>query len=93
MKTIIRLTIDEWNNKYLPINNEFDDNASFDGAMFETYGREVRYVIKQNNSQIWTLIDTSKGELAIINGYHLVNRIGYFITKNKWQEEYIEVIL
>jgi hypothetical protein len=91
MKVATKLTIDEWDSKYLPINNKFDDNASFNGAMFETYGRELDYVIKQGSSHIWTLIDDSEGDLLIVNGYHLVNRIGYFITKNKWEEEYMEV--
>lgn len=86
-----RLTIEEWDKNYKPITNKFDKDASFDGAMYETYGKEVEYVIAQKNNKIWTLVDTSEGDMVIVNGYHLVNRIGYFITKFGWVEDYITV--
>ena len=86
-----RLTIEEWDKNYKPITNKFDEDASFDGTMYETYGEEVEYVIAQKNNKIWTLVDTSEGDMVIVNGYHLVNRIGYFITEFGWVEDYITV--
>ena len=91
MNTINKLTIDEWDKNYKPITNKFDKDASFNGVMFETYGKELDYVLTHKNNKIWTLIDTSEGDIAIINGYHLVNRIGYFITKSVWVEDCITV--
>jgi hypothetical protein len=91
MNTINKLTVDEWDKNYLPVNNKFDKDASFNGVMYETYGEELEYVIAQDNNKIWTLVDTSEGDTVIINGYHLVNRIGYFITTFGWVEEYITV--
>ena len=76
-----RLTIEEWDKNYKPITNKFDEDASFDGTIYETYGEEVEFVIAQKNNKIWTLVDTSEGDMVIVNGYHLVNRIGYFITE------------
>ena len=34
----------EWEEKYKPIQNHIDTNASYSGAMFETFGEEVEYV-------------------------------------------------
>jgi len=38
------MEFDEWCDTYKPITNHLDSNASFDGAMFETYGDEVEFV-------------------------------------------------
>ena len=34
-------------NKYKPIKNHIDDNASYDGFMFETYDKELEFVIEK----------------------------------------------
>lgn len=63
--------------------NPLNVNAPFDvgagGTMFETFGVELNYVIAQPRNRIWTLID-GDGGLCIISGFHLVNRLGYFIS-------------
>lgn len=49
----------------------------FDGRMFETYGRDLEMVL-EHNGPIWTLIEED-GVQIIIPGFHLVNRLGYYL--------------
>lgn len=48
--------------------------------MFETYGDEVEFVKQQDPAYIWMYGDGDDGGSYIWNGWHFVNRIGYFIT-------------
>jgi hypothetical protein len=82
--TFIEMDFDEWCDVYKPIQNHIDTNASFDGAMFETYGDEVAFVKEQDGSYIWTYGDGDDGGSYLWNGWHFVNRIGYFITEVPW---------
>jgi hypothetical protein len=75
------MTEDEWFEKYKPIKNSIDTNASFDGHMFETYGDEEEFVRRYPDPAcIWTYGDGDDGGTYIWNGWSYVNRIGYFIT-------------
>jgi hypothetical protein len=76
----------EWSERYTPIKNHLDDNASGDGFMFETYGPEVEFVKAQPSDRIWTLIDAD-GREYVIAGWHWVNRLGYFITTKPFADE------
>lgn len=89
----VSMTFEEWMDKYKPIHNHLDSNASFQiqeedddsgkGIMFETYGMELEYVLSIANSEpqrVWTYMDGDTGTF-VGDGYHLVNRIGYFITE------------
>ena len=75
------MSFEEWEKTYKPINNHIDDNASFDGIMFETYGEEVDYVKSMNPNKIWMYGDGDDGGGYIWSGWGFVNRIGYFITE------------
>ena len=77
----IEMDFDEWCDTYKPIPNNIDTNASFDGTMFETYGAEVEFVKKADPAYIWMYGDGDDGGTYIWNGWHIVNRIGYFITE------------
>lgn len=77
----IEMDFDEWCATYKPIKNHIDKDSSFNGEMFETYGDEVAFVKEQDNSYIWTYGDGDDGGSYIWNGWHFVNRIGYFITE------------
>lgn len=84
MPNLIQLTEDEWFEQFKPIPNHLDENASFNdgehGYMFETYGDEVEFVKSQDSNRIWTYSDGDNGGTYISDGYHVVNRIGYFVT-------------
>lgn len=73
------MSFNKWLTKYQPVQNHIDSNASFGGAMFETYGKELDFVIATESNQIWTYVDGDRGTY-LVSGYHLVNRIGYLIA-------------
>lgn len=77
------MTYEEWEEAHRPIRNTTNPDRGFDSHLFETYGEdleEVRRHTAMNPECIWTLVE-SDGYIAIISGFHLVNRIGYFITE------------
>ena len=77
----VEMDMDEWFDTYKPIKNHIDENSSFDGCMFETYGDEVEFVKAQDENRIWMYGDGDDGEGHIWSGWGFVNRIGYFITE------------
>lgn len=81
MDTFIEMDFDEWCATYKPIPNNIVEDSSFDGTMFETYGDEVAFVKKTNPAYIWMYGDGDDGGTYLWNGWHIVNRIGYFITE------------
>jgi hypothetical protein len=84
--------LNAWEAKYQPMQNHIDPKA-YD--KFETYGEELEFVRTINSTEpnrVWTLIEGDSGNLWIVNGYHFVNRLNYFITKNPYEkEEYVEI--
>ena len=65
-------------NKYIPIHEDvWVDDKEFIKAMKKPEGE--RY--------IWTIGTDDNGKFYISSGYHWVNRIGFIITKNKWEHD------
>lgn len=89
METTNQATLDEalskWEAEYKPIKNHLVPDSSWNGTMFETYGDEVDFVINQDDHNTWTWVDGDDGTY-LVSGYHLVNRIGYFITEKAWDD-------
>lgn len=83
------MTYDEWIERYKPIQNTHAV-ASYDGTMFETYGAELEQVQATDAHCIWTLAD-SDGREIITSGFHLVNRIGFFITALPFGGDFLDV--
>lgn len=81
------LDAEDWEAIFKPIQNHFEHNEE-DKILFETYGEELEFVKGHDNKKIWTLIDGNDGELYIIPGYHLIDRVHYFITEREWQYEF-----
>lgn len=76
-----------WEQVFRPTINHVTSNAAFDGAMFETYGADLDHVLAFANAKsvtmrrrVWTLVEDDDGDPVLVNGYRLVNRLGYFIT-------------
>lgn len=92
METTKRMTIEQWESKYKPIvNPNAEDECSAD--RFETHGEDLEFVLNVANrtpKKVWTLEDIG-GQLIICAGYHLVNRMNYFITEVEWEDENLEV--
>lgn len=87
----IELDFETWETIFKPQTNTIDPNASFQnedgtGIMFETYGDELAYVQATDNHYIWTYGDGDDGGGYIWNGYHYINRIGYFISTVPWED-------
>jgi hypothetical protein len=81
---------DEWDKfigQYTLKKNHLDDNASGDGFMFETYGAEVEFVKAQDPKCIWTLVTGDDDEEIVVQGWHYVNRMGYFISEQPAKTE------
>ena len=79
---LIELTFEEADEQFKFMVNNYDENASFDGLMFETYGDEVEFVKSQSPDKIWMYGQGDDGGLYIWSGWGFVNRIGYFISEN-----------
>jgi hypothetical protein len=77
---------DEWTDLFRPIKNPVTRDSSCDNEMFETYGDDLDFVLKQNPLCVWTYQDDDNGIPCITSGYHLVNRIGYFVTEVPFDE-------
>lgn len=85
---LVGMSLDAWADKFIPMRNNIVCVASFDGLMFETYGAELEQVLayangkmgKTGSRKVWTLVEDDEGGAVIVEGYHLCNRLGYFIT-------------
>ena len=80
----------EWCLKYEGMSNPFSGGIV---DKFETYVEELDFVLKiayTEPKRIWTLVEGDDGNLYIASGYHLVNRLNYFITHNPCEQEYEE---
>ena len=77
------ITEEAFVERYRPLPNALDDNASFDfgdgGCLYETFGAEFEYIHAQSSGHVWTIVETD-GALAIVSGFHYVNRMGYILT-------------
>lgn len=65
--------------------NPFEDNG-YDGRLWETYGPQFDFVRTQPDNLVWTLVDGDDGPV-VVTGFHQVNAIGYFVSRNPWTEE------
>jgi hypothetical protein len=82
MDNLIEMTFEEADEQFKFMVNNYDENASFEGLMFETYGDEVEYVKSKPQDRIWMYGQGDDGGLYIWSGWGFVNRIGYFISEN-----------
>ena len=83
-----RITTDEWYETFKPIPNHITGDCDT-SCSFETYGDELAFVLAQPDNTIWTEMDGDEG-VSIVSGYHLVNRIQYYVTEKPW-DDFIEV--
>ena len=87
-----KMSFEEWQDKYKPITNFMRTKEDTD--LFETYGEEVAFVrgvSMFSERHVWTLIEGDTG-LWVTNGYHYVNRLNYFVTKEPFEGDAIEIL-
>jgi hypothetical protein len=82
MDNFIEMTFEEADEQFKFIPNQYDEFASFDGLMYETYGDEVEAVKAFDPAKIWMYGDGDDGGTYIWSGWGFVNRIGYFLSEN-----------
>jgi len=79
------MTFEQWKEKYEP--NTFENLL----ILYETYGEWIKFIKEQPANHVWTLLETD-GERYIVSGIFIINREGYFICKNAWEEKQNEDI-
>lgn len=89
----MKISEEDFEEQFLPIKNHLDDNASFNGCMYETYGKELDFVfeLSKTTKRVWTIIEGDKNTLYCVAGFHLVNRLGFLITEKPWESGLEEV--
>lgn len=89
------ITWEEWETIYKPIQNPGTPDQGLWGCMFETHGDDVRYLHENeyHENVYWTLVDNNPNSsyLDLMPGIHAVNRLGYFITQNRWTNKNLVV--
>lgn len=81
--SVKQISYDEWIDTYHPMQNPYEE-SSFDGNLFETYGEALLEVQATDPLNIWTLVEKdSSDELVILEGFHVVNVLGYFLTEKQ----------
>ncbi len=85
----MKITEDNFDEVFKPQQNHLDDNASFNGWMYETYGEEVDYVfnLAKTTKRVWTIIEGDDDTMYYATGFHLVNRLGYIVCEVEYTEE------
>lgn len=81
---------DTWWDTYKPVDNPFQNEGD---KLFETFGEEVDYVLdtmKSSPDRVWTWFDGDDGTY-VGNGFHYVNRIGYYVTEKSCEHAIVEV--
>jgi len=81
------ISYEKFVDDFEPYTNTMSDDRGYNNTMYETFSPEIDHVKAQNPEYIWTLIDGENNNSWIIPGFHFVNRLGYFITKNPWTDE------
>ena len=78
------MNVDTWFDTYKPKGNLLDPYASFDGSMFETFGQELDYVLRNGMRYVWTYSDSELHDGTIIRAGLHYGAIGYFVTEEPW---------
>lgn len=81
--SIFTIDEDDFFDQYKPFRNpETDEQDAFDGTLFDTdmlTDPRIKFTAQEQPERIWTLVENDDTR-SILSGYHLVNRLGYFIT-------------
>lgn len=85
----MNITEDNFDEVFKPQTNHLDDNASFNGCMYETYDEELDYVfnLAKTTKKVWTIIEGDNDTMYYITGFHYVNRIGFLVCEVEYAEE------
>jgi hypothetical protein len=74
------IDLDAWVTQYRPIEDDLHQPR-----LYETYGSDLAEVRKAEPTKVWTLVEY-EGTDMICSGFHLVNRLGYYITEEPFRD-------
>jgi len=75
------ITYSKWVETFKPVKNHLTPNTKLEGLVFETRGNNLGFVRAANPDCVWTLVEGDSNRWYVVDGYHLINRIGYLITE------------
>ena len=83
-----KLTLEQWESKYMPMITPTPDDSNWGGTMFETYGAEYAIVAATPDERVWTWVESDTDDSTYLcSGFHFVNRIGYFVCEVAYYDE------
>ena len=70
----------QWEETYKPINQDMLD--------FSSEAQELAGEAEESFKHVWTVVDTNPNSvyLDILPGYRVFNRLGFFVTAEKWED-------
>lgn len=74
-----RMRWETWVREFKPVLDKEGDPRRF-----ETYDEDLKEVVaiaKKTPGKVWTMVDGDSGRPLICEGFHVVNRIVYFVTE------------
>jgi hypothetical protein len=83
MNTTMDLALIEFIRKYQP---ELFPDGELKGYFAPAMGEDKKYLDSIDFHHIWTLVTADDDGDFILNGYHLFNRLSYFVTKIPWKD-------
>lgn len=90
----MNIEYDDWLEKYKPLMGEDETPIKFDWA--SKFEHEMMLTLARAHPlHVWTEVDTERddGRTVILEGWHYVNRVAYYITVEPYVEgEQIGVI-
>lgn len=91
----MKITEDNFDEVFKPQQNHLDDNASFNGWMYETYGEELDYVfnLAKTTKKVWTIIEGDDDTMFYVAGFHYVNRIGFIVCEVEYEDNQEDIQL
>ena len=80
------MTLKEWADTYKPMKNDIEPERGWNETLHETYGKELDKVrLYEPLNRVWTWVDGDNGTY-LVSGMSFVNRIGYFITEEPYED-------
>lgn len=62
--------------------SKFDPIAGDDGSTL----RELEAVRDADTHHVWTVVDGENGVMYALAGFHIVNQVGYVVTREPWTD-------
>jgi hypothetical protein len=86
------LTVSQFKKRFRPQPNHLNDDASWEGFMYEPFGAELEYVKTVSPDRIWTVSkDLGNSGAFLVNGFKVGHK-GYVICELPFDEDGLAVV-